>query len=166
MERRIYCEACDASAAVRIGSSTWFAAASDEDNVLRVYDRSRPGVPTARLDVTDFLEPEEPKDLEADIEGAAMLGNRIYWIGSHGRSSKGKMRLMRRRLFATAVRETKQGVKLVPVGRPYVTLLDDLAACAALQRFDLKEAASRAPEEPGGMNIEGLSPTPDDANRP
>lgn len=163
MERRIYCEACDASAAVRIGTSTFFAAASDEDNVLRVYDRSRAGVPIARLDVTAFLEPEEPSDLEGDIEGAAMLGTRIYWIGSHGRSGKGKKRPMRRRLFATSVRETRQGVKLATVGRPYTTFLDDLLACDELRPFDLKEAARLAPEAEGGLNIDGLATTPEGA---
>lgn len=159
MEKRIYCEACDASAAVRIGSSSYFAAASDEDNVLRVYDRSRAGVPTARLDVTDFLALEESKDLEGDIEGAAQLGNRIYWIGSHGRNSKGKKRPMRQRLFATTVRETSQGVKLATVGQPYAGLLDDLRTSPALAAFDLDEAAGLAPEEQGGLNIEGLAGT-------
>lgn len=163
MEKRIYCEACDASAAVRIGTSTCFAAASDEDNVLRVYDRNRAGVPIARLDVTAFLAGGEEKDLEADIEGAAMLGNRIYWVGSHGRSSKGNKRPMRRRLFATTVRETTQGVKLATVGRPYTTLLDDMLACPALQRFHLEVAATRAPEADGGLNIEGLATTLDGA---
>lgn len=161
MEKRIYCEACDASAAVRIGSSSYFAAASDDDNVLRVYDRSRAGVPIARLDVAGFLaQDDEEADGEADLEGAALLGNRIYWIGSHGRSSKGRKRPMRQRFFATAVRETRQGVKLVPAGRPYVDLLDDLRECAALKRFDLGEAAKRTPEEPGGLNIEGLAVGP------
>lgn len=160
MEKRIYCDACDASAAVRIGSSSYFAAASDEDNVLRVYDRNRAGVPVARLDVTEFLRPDEAKGTEADLEGAAMLGNRIYWIGSHGRNSKGKQRPMRQRLFATTVRETRQGLKLVPAGEPYADLLDDLFDCKALKRFDLRDAARRAPEEAGGLNIEGLSTTP------
>ena len=161
MEKRIYCEACDASAAVRIGSSSYFAAASDEDNVLRVYDRNRAGVPTARLDVTDFLTLGESKDLEGDIEGAAQLGNRIYWIGSHGRNSKGKKRPMRQRLFATTVRETGQGVTLATVGQPYADLLDDLRTCSALAAFDLDQAAGRAPEDMGGLNIEGLAGTAD-----
>lgn len=67
VDTRIYCEACDASAAVRLGTTQYFAAASDEDNVLRVFDRDRAGMPVTRLDVTAFLQPDDPEHLEADL---------------------------------------------------------------------------------------------------
>ena len=73
-----------------MSGSALFAAASDEDCVLRVYDSSNPGLPMSETDVTKFLEPDDPEETEADIEGAARVGDRVYWIGSHGRSKKGK----------------------------------------------------------------------------
>ena len=159
MKTRSYAEACDASAAVRIGESDLFIAATDEDCVLRVYDRSRPGLPVARLDVTEFLEPDDPGETEADIEGAAQLGDRIYWIGSHGRNSKGKKRRMRQRLFATTVRASGNTIDLRTTGTPYKRLLKDLLSDDSLARFDLEQASTRAPEDEGGLNIEGLAPT-------
>ena len=159
MKTRIYHEACDASAAVRIGESELFAAASDEDCILRVYHRGRPGAPVARLDVTDFLEPERPDETEADIEGAAQIGDRIYWIGSHGRNSKGKKRKTRQRLFATTVSLGGDGVEFKTTGVPYKRLLKELTADDSLRAFDLEEASTRAPEDKGGLNIEGLAAT-------
>ena len=49
-----YLHACDASAAAGISSTTLFAAASDEDSVLRVYDRAAAGAPLSVLDVARF----------------------------------------------------------------------------------------------------------------
>lgn len=161
METRIYCEACDASAAVRIGRTSFFAAASDEDNILRVFDRKRPGTPIARLDVTPFLELDDPEHPEADLEGAAIIGDRIYWIGSHGRSSKGKERKVRRRLFATTVRHDDDRVELEPVGLPYKRLIKDLLTSEPLAHFGIDDLEGRSPEEPGAINIEGLAATPD-----
>ncbi len=161
MDTHHFHEACDASAAVRLGNSTQFAAASDEDNVLRVYDRSAPGAPLSRVDVTAFLEPDDPDEPEADLEGAAQFGDRIYWIGSHGRSRTGKRRRMRQRLFATTVRRRDEVFTLVPAGTPYGHLLRDLAEAPALRRFDLASAAMRRPEEAGGLNVEGLAASPD-----
>ncbi len=75
---------CDASAAVRLGSSSMFVSASDEDFILRVYDREAPGLPSVTADLEAFLKPSDPGK-EPDIEGAAAVGNRIYWVTSHGR---------------------------------------------------------------------------------
>ena len=163
MDTRHFHDACDASAAVRLGTSTQFATASDEDNVLRVYDRSAPGAPVSRLDVTAFLAPDHPGEAEADLEGAAQSGDRIYWIGSHGRSRTGKERRTRQCLFATTVQSRDGVFTLATVGLPYTHLLRDLAAAPALRRFDLAAAAMRKPEETGGLNIEGLTAAPDGA---
>ena len=163
METRQYHDACDASAAVRLGTSTCFAAASDEDNVLRVYDRSAPGPPLTQVDVTAFLEPDDPDETEADLEGAAQLGDRIFWIGSHGRSRKGRVRRVRQRLFATRV-DNHDGIpRLTPVGVPYADLLRDLADTPGLTQFELGAASLRRPEEAGGLNAEGLAASPDGA---
>jgi hypothetical protein len=154
-----YLGACDASAAVRLGGTAWFVAACDEDYILRVYDRSAPGPPAASVELVDFLKPEDPEH-EPDIEGAALVGERIYWVTSHGRDGDGDEQESRQRLFATSVSATARGVRIAPVGRPYTRLLKDLVRAPALEPFELRRAAQRSPQEPGGLNLEGLAPAP------
>jgi hypothetical protein len=150
---------CDASAAVAIDRSS-FVVANDEDNTLRIYDRDKPG--RARTIAIDaFLTPpdEDTSGKESDLEGAARIGNRIYWISSHGRNSEGKKRPKRHRLFATDI-VTKGGAPdLITVGTPYTELVTALTQ-PALASLGLKDAAKLAPEE-NGLNIEGLAATPD-----
>ena len=150
--------ACDASAAVRVADTAFFMTATDEDYVLRVYDRNSPGPPIAELDVTTFLEPVNPQK-EPDIEGSAQIGDRVYWIGSHGRDKDGEEQESRQRLFATDVEVIAGRPSLRTVGRPYKKLLSDLVSAASLAEFDLLTAATLKPEDPGGLNIEGLAAT-------
>jgi uncharacterized protein DUF3616 len=149
---------CDASAAVAVGTDL-FVVASDEDNVLRTYRSKRGGGPVASFPLDDFLgvEPEHP---EADIEGAARVGDRIYWITSHGRNKNAKKRPNRRRRFATEVRVSDVRATLVGVGVPYRDLLKDLENDPDLDEFKLDQAAEKAPEDEDGLNIEGLAATP------
>ena len=49
---------CDASAAAPLGTSL-FVAASDEDNILRVYHRNQAGPPTQTFNLNDFLKPQK-----------------------------------------------------------------------------------------------------------
>jgi Protein of unknown function (DUF3616) len=154
-----YPEMCDPSAAVAI-SDNFFAVASDEDNVLRVYKRGISGAPQ-RFDLNSFLRPDDHP--EADIEGATRIGDRIFWIASHGRNVEGKHRPSRQRLFATVVTVEGDNVTVIPVGRPYTKLLEDLAQAPALRKYDLESASRKAPEELGGLNIEGLAATPQGA---
>src|SRR5438874_13373243 len=79
-----YSGMCDASGAVAI-SSNLFAVASDEDNVLRVYRSDEPGGAVRQFDMDAFLG-VRGKSREADLEAGARIGNRAYWIGSHGRN--------------------------------------------------------------------------------
>ena len=149
---------CDASAAVAVGDGL-FVVANDEDNVLRVYRSDRGGGPVASFPLDTFLgvEPEHP---EADIEGAARIGDRIYWITSHGRNKDAKKRPNRRRFFATEVREAGDRITLAGVGTPYRDLLKDLEEDPDLDEFKLDKAAEKAPEDEDGLNIEGLAATP------
>ena len=153
-----YAGMCDASAAVALGPKL-FVVASDEDNVLRVYRRDQPGKPVHTFDLAPFLQPS-PDYPEADIEGAARIGDRIYWIGSHATNKNGKPRSSRHRLFATQLKIAADQVSLTPVGMPYKNLLNDLGAAPGLADFNLAEAAQRSPESVGGLNIEGLAATP------
>lgn len=149
---------CDASAAVVI-TPTMFIVANDEDNMLRVYWRDRPGKPVHEFDLTSFLQPE-PKQ-EADIEGATRMGDRVYWITSHGTNKEGKQRPSRHRLFATQVQVAGDQVTITTVGTPYKDLLKDLTETPGLKDYTLGEAAKKPPEQAGGLNIEGLSATPE-----
>ncbi len=148
----VYYGMCDASAAAALGPDL-FVVANDERNQLHVYRR---GVPrhVAEVDLSAFLGTKQDK--ESDLEGAATIGERIYWISSHGRNKKGKLDERRHRFFAT---ELKDG-ELVPVGRPYANLLNDMIAAPQLQRYPLAQASGLTPEANGAFNIEGLAATP------
>jgi hypothetical protein len=154
-----YSGICDASAAVALGPRT-FVVASDEENVLRVYDRFEGGGPIQTFDLAVFLR-SDLRHPESDIEGAARLGDRIYWIGSHGANRNGKVRRGRRVLFATDVTFDGRTVRLTPAGTPYRDLVMDLSESAALASYRLGEAALRPPKDGGGLNIEGLAATPE-----
>ena len=150
---------CDASAAVALGTNL-FVVANDEDNALRVYRRQPGGLPAATFDLSSFLRVDR-KSPETDLEGAARIGDRIYWISSHGQNAKGKTSPSRHRFFATTVRLSGDIPSLQPVGRPYVSLLRDLQTDPRLVSFRLAAAGRLAPKAPGGLNIEGLTATPE-----
>jgi hypothetical protein len=154
---RTFAAACDGSAGVAVDSARVLIA-NDEDNLLRVYDLARGGAPTARFDLSPLLAlPQAGK--EVDLEGAAAIGDTVYWITSHAPNPEGKARPNRYRLFATRLdRGAAQPVAAL-VGAPYGGLLDAMAADPALA--PLVAGRMRAPEQPGAVNIEGLSATPD-----
>jgi hypothetical protein len=155
----IYSGMADASAAVAV-SSNLFVAASDEDNILRLYRNDRGGVPIKEFDFNAFLD-LQGKSAEADLEGAALIGGRAFWICSHGRNKNGKYRPNRCRLFATDIELANGEVTLTPVGQPYKRLLEELAGDARFGSLKLDEAARRAPKEAGALNIEALAATPE-----
>jgi len=186
----------DASAAVSIGEDM-FIVADDENNVLRLYksktagqgDRLEAGLiepasgglhqikpaiggPESCFDITDFLD-VEPEYPEADIEGATTIGDRIYWITSHGRNKDGKLRPNRYRFFATTISVEGGKVRIVPFGKPCKTLIHSLVKTQTghnlgldkATRFDEKKPTKKqlenlAPKEKG-LNIEGLCASAD-----
>jgi len=150
---------CDASAVVTLGASH-FVVADDEDNILRIYRRENGGLPVRSVNFARFLA-VNPRSPEADIEGAARIGDRIYWITSHGRNKNGKQRFNRHRFFATTVVENSGSFDIKPVGRPYGGLLTDLTNDPKLAAFNLSVAATLAPKSKGALNIEGLCATPE-----
>jgi hypothetical protein len=150
---------CDASAVVMI-SSNLFLVASDEDNVLRLYSTRTGGAPLREFDLTRFLELER-KSPEADIEAAARIGERVFWIGSHGRNRTGKERMNRSRLFATDLTGNDVNLRVTPVGRPCKTVLEQLLRDGRFSSFRLEESARIVPKDEDGLNIEGLAATPE-----
>jgi hypothetical protein len=166
----IFHGASDASAAVAVNDDM-FVVADDENNILRIYDINKAGSPVSSFDMTSFLD-IEPNHPEADIEGATKVGQRIYWITSHGRNKDGKLRPNRYRFFATDLLVDGKSVKLRSAGRPYKKLVQELLKIPAARRLGLdkatqfgvelkkKDREKLAPKKEG-LNIEGLCASPD-----
>jgi Protein of unknown function (DUF3616) len=161
-----YPGALDGSAAVSSGTN-YFVGATDENNVLRLYSADGGAEPKELL-MPDFGFPpsHSGKVREYDVEGAALIGDLIYWIGSHGRNSEGEVRKERQVLFATKKSGTGESTTLELIGGgPYKTLLKDIQAHPALAELKDKlgdaigtEKADpkKAPKEPGALNIEAI----------
>ncbi len=145
---------CDASAAVAVDAARLLVA-DDEENVLRVYDARAGGPPLASVDLSAAL----GLSAEADIEGGARVGERAYWVTSHGRRPSGKPAPERRRFFATTVDPKAPQL----AGKPSASLLEDLLRQPALTALGLARAAELPPREEGGLNLEGLAARPDGA---
>jgi hypothetical protein len=150
---------CDASAVISLGHDL-FVVGDDEDNALRLYSGSQPGPPLLSRDVSLFLGLR--RGSEVDIEASARVGERAYWISSHGTNVRGKKRLSRQRFFATSTGLSPEGsIDLRPLGQPYRNLLQDLLREPRLARFGLAAAANRPPKTTGALSIEGLTATPE-----
>jgi hypothetical protein len=153
-----YCGMCDASAVVALNDE-YFVIADDEDSIMRIFSREKPGPAIFRTNLTTFLG-FAPKD-EADVEGGARIGDRFYWITSHGNNRKGKEQESRQRFFAVTIQAGASGPTIQGAGRPYAGLLDDLLNEPRLAQFNLKASLGLPPKSPGALNIEGLAATPD-----
>jgi hypothetical protein len=153
-----YCGMCDASAVLALNEDL-FVVGDDEDSVLRVFSRSRGGAAIQRFNLTSFL--GFARDDEADLEGSTRLGDKLFWITSHGNNRKGREQESRHRFFAMAVKTNHGSVRIEPVGKPYARLLDDLLADPRLKPFNLRAALNLPPKTPGALNIEGLAATPE-----
>ena len=157
---------CDASGAIPL-STDRFAVADDEDNLLRIYDAGTGGAPLGEIDISSQLGVEPTRSRkgrlkpppETDIEAATTLNGRAYWITSHGRDSRGEQRRERLRFFTTTVPDEYRPLAVTAVAPE--TFFEQLLAAPQLRPFDLSAAAMRPPKTPGGLNIEGLSATPD-----
>jgi Protein of unknown function (DUF3616) len=150
---------CDASAAVALDGQH-FAVANDEDNPIRAYRADEGSLPVQTFDFSkDFR--VDPKKPEMDLEGACWLGEKIFWISSHGRNKDGEVRPSRQILFATTGTKTARGFEMKPVGKPYRLLLADLIREPRFASLHLAEASRLAPKVAGALNIEGLCATPE-----
>jgi len=162
----------DVSAAVAVGADT-FIVADDENNILKVYKTTDNAEPFYSFNLDKFLA-IDPKQPEADIEGATRIGNRIYWITSHGRNKNGKLRAGRYKFFATEIDNQDSEIVLKPVGNICVDLahkmvkdeklkylgLDKATMFFDTKKMSKKELKSLAPKN-HGLNIEGLCASAD-----
>ncbi|GAB4195800.1 MAG: hypothetical protein OHK0022_12820 [Roseiflexaceae bacterium] len=166
---RFHTGAADISTGLAIDANSMFTA-NDEDQLLRLYDRTNSGAPLAGFDFTAALNLTDisgGNPREVDIESSARNGSRLYWLGSHSNSSGGGNRPNRSRLFATDL----AGSNLSFVGY-YDGLKTDLIAWdqsnghgkgANYYGFAASAAAGVIPEDPAGagFNIEAAEFAPD-----
>jgi hypothetical protein len=151
--------ALDGSAGADVGGG-FFVDATDEDNEFRLYDvKGGPSPKTLDVGVDAAVKSalRIEKIKECDIEGAAKIGDLIFWIGSHGRNNDAEEKKARQVLFATRLTGVGKNAKLEIAGKVYTKLLDDLVKDPALAPFDLAKAATLAPKAEGGLNIESLA---------
>ena len=132
---------CEASAGAFI-DGTHFAVASDETNKLQIYERGKPQPIGNGIDMEAFTSFDK-----SDLEAAAVIGDRVYWISSHSFNSQGEDKSKRKVFFATKIVQADGKPTLVSVGKPVKSLRDPLARAAGVK-----------PEE---MNIEALTATPE-----
>jgi hypothetical protein len=132
---------CEASAGAFL-DATHCAVASDETNTLHIYERGKPDPIGKGVDMEDFTGFDK-----SDLEGAAAIGDRVYWISSHSFSKKNKDKAERKVFFATKIVMENGKPTLEPTGKPVTSLRDGIAAAAGAQ--------------PGELNIEALSATPE-----
>ena len=155
---RYFTGASDASAALPVDAD-WMFVGNDEDEVLRLYSRSNSGPPVTS---TDFR-PSLGIAKEADIEAVIRVGNRLYWVGSHGNDRTGQSEPTRNMCFATDLAGTGATATLSYVSK-FTSLKSNLiswdnANGHGLGAAALGLAASAAtgvlPTVPAGFNIEG-----------
>lgn len=148
----------DASAAVDVGGG-YLVVADDETNTLRLYDSSVSGAPVRTWDVASKLGVSK----EVDIEGAARVGNTIYWTGSLGNNKDGEYKSDRNTVFTTTVSGSGAATQLT-VGGKYKKLRDDLVAWDKSNGNRYGFAAGtedgEAPKQIDGFNVEGLEFAP------
>ena len=155
----LYEGAVDSSAAADVGDG-FFVGASDENNEFRLYDvKGGPSPKTLDVGVEAAVKSAlaVEKIKECDLEGAAKIGELIFWIGSYGRNKNAEEKKERQVLFATKLSGSGKDAKLEIAGKVYTKLLDDLVNDPALEPFDLGKAATLAPKDEGALNIESLA---------
>jgi Protein of unknown function (DUF3616) len=170
---QFYAGMSDASAAYPMDANYMWVA-DDENQTLKLYDRTRSGAPllTANFDaflgLTDLYDNGLPR--EVDLEGSTHVGNRLFWLGSHSLSGEAAPRPNRARLFATDFTGSGTNTTLTYRGR-YDFLRDDLIAWDAnnLHGKGPNYYGFAASTQPGvdpkapdgsGFNIEGLCMAP------
>jgi hypothetical protein len=146
----------DGSAGMSAGPGH-FIGANDEDNQLRLYSADGKGEVETLLDLNPLLgfKPKKKDGTyrECDLEGAARIGDWIYWLGSHGTNKDGEPKAERQVFFATAVSGTGAATRLELAGKPAKGLLAALRP--VLEKLGVGGAENKAPEA-GGLNIESL----------
>lgn len=163
--------AANASTAVVIDSN-YMLVGDDENQALRLYNRTNSGLPVNSFDFTSSLGLTQfsggiPR--EVDIESAAKVGDRIFWLGSQSNNDSGTTRSNRNKVFATDISGTGAATTLSYVGR-YDFLKEDIIAWDAnnghgkganYYGLAVSSASGVGSKQSDGYNIEGLEFAPD-----
>lgn len=148
-----YLGMCDASAGVVVDQG-FLLVASDEDDILRLYDLNRPlSLPVRCFDLTTQIA-ADPAHPEADLEAVSWLGDRLVWVGSHGRNKDGKIRPSRHCFFATELKRSNDVLSLEVVGQVRHDMLSSLRLSNQLADFSIDRPL---PPKEGGLNIEAMA---------
>ena len=159
---RFHSGVSDASTAIPI-DATYMLVADDENQTIRLYDRTKSGLPLNSFDFTSSL--GLSGNGEVDIEASTRSGNTIYWIGSHSEGGSSN----RQRIFSTTLNGLGAGTTLT-FGGYYSSIRTDLINWDANNGHGLgagflglagSTAAGVDPEAPTGFNIEGFTLAPD-----
>ncbi len=162
--------AANASTAIAIDAN-YMLVGDDENQALRLYDRNNSGLPVNSFDFTSSLGLINTSGVlrEVDIEAAARVGNRIFWLGSQSNNDAGNNRPNRDRIFATDISGTGANTTLSYTGR-YDFLREDIINKDALDGFGFganffglatSAADGVSSKISSGYNIEGLEFAPD-----
>ncbi|MFF0715115.1 DUF3616 domain-containing protein [Streptomyces bauhiniae] len=150
--------ASDASAAVDAGGG-YVLVANDEDNTLRLYDGAASGAPVKSWNLSSALGAAK----EVDIEGAARVGNTVYWTGSLGNNKDGEYKADRNTVFTTTLSGSGAATS-VAFGSAGHKLRDDLVAWDKANGnrygFAAGTADGQTPKQVDGFNVEGLEFAP------
>jgi hypothetical protein len=161
--------ASDGSTAVPVDPD-YVLLGDDENQILRAYQKSVSGLAVEQFDMTPFLglpDIDSGMPREVDIEASTRVGNRLYWMGSHGHSAEGETRTNRTRIFATDLVAGSSPPVLVYAGR-YDYLKTDLIEWDSMNMHgkgsnyyglaasDADNVPPKAPDG-SGLAIEGLS---------
>lgn len=159
---RFHTGVSDASTAIPL-DATYMLVADDENQTIRLYDRTKSGLPLNTFDFTSSL--GLSGNGEVDLEASTRSGNTIYWIGSHSEGGSSN----RQRIFSTTVNGTGAATTLT-FGGYYSSLRTDLVNWdnsnghglgAGALGLSGSTTAGVDPESPTGFNIEGFTLAPD-----
>ena len=145
---RLHYGASDGSTALAVDNDNMWVA-DDEDQVIRLYNRSQSGMP---LSVMDF-DGDLGSDDEIDLEGSFRNGAAIYWMGSHTNTDRSV-------IFSTIESGNGATAQLTFTGA-YRGLREDL------MNWDANDGHGLGANFLGlatGLEIEGLSADPNNAN--
>ena len=139
-----------------------FIVANDEKNELCIYDKDkkeplRPSIILSKL----FNDIKDGDHEEIDLEGAAVIDDVYFWIGSHSTNKSGKPRPARHRLFAMRITPNGQGqFTASSYDSIFTSLFAKLKKDQRFKDYCFDKAETIAPKEIGGLSIEGLASTP------
>lgn len=161
MEKKHYIGRSNASGALALDNQH-FIVADDEINQLSIYDKDiAKSLQTIALKDIFIGEISDDEHLEIDLEGATVIGDVYFWIGSHSTNREGKPRPARRRLFAMHVKPNREGQFTASrYGSIYTQLIANLKKDRRFDRYHLENAETISPKAIGGLSIEGLAATP------